>query len=180
MPAFCRVAATLKPTSDSDIKMEVWMPESGWNGKFQAVGNGGWAGAISLRCDEPGTEGAVTRPPRLIQDTQAIAAHSLLGIPEKVVDFGYRAVHEMTMKAKSIIEAFYGKGARISYWNGCSTGGRQGLKEVQRYPKDYDGVIAGAAANPTDASLHLADLDRPGHDERTREFHPQDEIRHDS
>src|SRR5579862_8121895 len=131
---FCRVAATLQPSSDSDIKIEVWMPASGWNGKFQAVGNGGWAGAISYGAmSQALKEGYATAS----TDTGHTGNRGTfaLGHPEKITDFGYRAVHEMTAQAKSIIEAFYGKAARISYWNGCSTGGRQALQEVQRYPK---------------------------------------------
>jgi feruloyl esterase len=147
LPPFCRVAATSKPTSDSDIKMEVWLPASGWNGKFQAVGNGGWAGVISYGAmAEALHDGYATSS----TDTGHVGATGsfALGHPEKLVDFGYRAVHEMTLKAKSIIDAFYGAAPRMSYWNGCSTGGRQGLKEAQRFPDDYDGIVAGAAANP--------------------------------
>jgi len=147
VPSFCRVAATLKPSSDSDIKIEVWMPTSGWNGKFQAVGNGGWAGFIAY--------GAMSQAVRngyatASTDTGHVGGRGTfaLGHPEKLTDFGYRAVHEMTVQSKSVIEAFYGKPSRISYWNGCSTGGREGLKEAQKYPKDYDAIIAGAAANP--------------------------------
>ena len=147
LPAFCRVAATLKPTTDSDIKIEVWLPASGWNGKFQAVGNGGWAGVISYSAmAEALHEGYATSS----TDTGHVGATGsfVTGHPEKLVDFGYRAIHEMTLKAKSIIDAFYGAAPRMSYWNGCSTGGRQGLKEAQRFPDDYDGIVAGASANP--------------------------------
>jgi feruloyl esterase len=147
LPAFCRVAATLKPTSDSDIKIEVWLPASGWNRKFQAVGNGGWAGVISYPAmAEALHDGYATSS----TDTGHVGATGsfVTGHPEKLVDFGYRAVHEMTLKAKSIIDAFYGAAPRMSYWNGCSTGGRQGLKEAQRFPDDYDGIITGASANP--------------------------------
>ena len=147
LPAFCRVAATLKPTSDSDIKMEVWLPASGWNGKLQAVGNGGWAGTISY----PAMAQALRRG---YATTSTDTGHSgprgafALGHPEKFIDFAYRSEHEMTVKAKAVIDAFYGSAPKYSYWNGCSTGGRQGLAEVQRYPNDFDGVIAGAQANP--------------------------------
>jgi feruloyl esterase len=147
LPAFCRVAATLKPTTDSDIKIEVWLPASGWNGKFQAVGNGGWAGVISYSAmAEALHDGYATSS----TDTGHVGATGsfVTSHPEKLIDFGYRAVHEMTLKAKSIIDAFYGAAPRMSYWNGCSTGGRQGLKEAQRFPDDYDGIVAGAAANP--------------------------------
>jgi feruloyl esterase len=147
LPAFCRVAATLKPSSDSDIKVEIWLPASGWNHKFEAVGNGGWAGAISYGAmAEALRDGYVTSS----TDTGHVGATGTFapGHPEKLIDFGYRAVHEMTLKAKSVIDAFYGAATRMSYWNGCSTGGRQGLKEAQKFPDDYDGIVAGAAANP--------------------------------
>jgi feruloyl esterase len=147
LPAFCRIAATLKPTSDSDIKIEVWLPSAAWNGKLQAVGNGGWAGVISYGAmAEALHDGYATSS----TDTGHVGGSGsfALGHPEKLVDFGYRSEHEMTVKAKALIEAFYGSRARMSYWNGCSTGGRQGLKEAQRFPDDYDGIIAGAPANP--------------------------------
>jgi hypothetical protein len=147
VPAFCRVAAAIAPTSDSDIKVEVWLPVAGWNGKFQAVGNGGWAGTISYaamgRALEAGYATAST-------DTGHTGANGAFALdhPEKLVDYAHRAVHEMTVKAKAIVDAFYGSAPKQSYWNGCSTGGRQALMEAQRYPADYDGIIAGAAANP--------------------------------
>ena len=145
--AFCRVAATLTPTSDSDIKIEVWMPAAGWNGKFQGVGNGGWAGVISY----PALNDALARGYAAASTDTGHAGEGgrfALGHPEKFVDFAWRAVHEMTVTAKGIVEAFYGSAPRRSYWNGCSTGGRQGLMEAQRFPLDYDGIIAGASANP--------------------------------
>jgi Tannase and feruloyl esterase len=151
LPAFCRVAATLRPSSDSDIKIEVWLPAAGWNGKLQAVGNGGWAGAISYG-GERGLAGALRRGYTTAStDTGHTGnggdASFALDHPEKLIDFGYRAVHEMTVQAKAIITAYYGHAPHLSYWNGCSTGGRQGLMEAQRYPADFDGVIAGAPAN---------------------------------
>lgn len=147
LPAFCRVAATLKPSSDSDIKVEVWLPASNWNGKYQAVGNGGWAGSISY----PAMAQALHRGYATSStDTgHASAGGSFaLGHPEKLIDFGHRSEHEMAVKSKAIIGAFYGNGPRLSYWNGCSTGGRQGLREAQSYAADFDGIIAGAPANP--------------------------------
>jgi len=144
---FCRVAATLKPTADSDIKVEVWMPTSGWNGKFQAVGNGGWAGVIGY----PAMSAAIARG---YATSSTDTGHTgdggsfALGHPEKFVDFAWRSEHEMTVAAKAIVAAFYGTPPRLAYWNGCSTGGRQGLMEAQRFPADYDGIIAGASANP--------------------------------
>lgn len=145
LPAFCRVAATLKPASDSDIKIEVWLPESGWNGKLQSVGNGAWAGTISYPAMAAalaaGYAAASTDTGHTGNNPNFITGH-----PEKVNDFGYRAVHEMTVAAKAVIGAYYGNGPKFSYWNGCSTGGRQALTEAQRYPTDYDGIFAGAPA----------------------------------
>src|SRR3984893_7461218 len=146
-PAPCRVAAILVPSADSHIEMEAWLPAPGWNGKFQAVGNGGWAGVISY----PAMAQAVERGyDTTSTDTGHVGATGsfALGHPEKLTDFGYRAVHEMTVTAKAVVAAFYGDPPKISYWNGCSTGGRQGLKEAQRFPDDYDAIIAGASANP--------------------------------
>jgi feruloyl esterase len=147
-PAFCRVAATMRPTRYSDIRIEVWMPSQGWNGKFLGVGNGGWAGTINY----PALAEALRRGYAVAStDTghtgTAGDASFALGNPEKLIDFGYRAVHEMTVAAKAIVSAFYDDGPRFSYWNGCSTGGKQGLTEAQRFPGDYDGIIAGAPAN---------------------------------
>jgi feruloyl esterase len=148
LPAFCRVAATLRPSSDSDIKIEVWMPLANWNNKFQALGNGGWAGVISYRgMAEALKRGYATSSTDTGHKGTVADASFALGHPEKLVDFAYRAVHEMTLKSKAIVAAFYQQSPRLSYWNGCSTGGRQGLMEAQRYPEDFDGIIAGAPAN---------------------------------
>ncbi len=148
LPAFCRVAATVKPTNDSNINFEIWMPESGWNGKFLGVGNGGYSGEIWYPAmSEPLSRGYATASTDTGHEGSVMDGSFALGHPEKWVDFGYRAVHEMTVKSKAIITAYYGQGARLAYWNGCSTGGRQGLMEAQRFPADYDGVIAGAPAN---------------------------------
>jgi feruloyl esterase len=143
MPAFCRVVATLKPARDSDIKIEVWMPTSGWNGKFQAVGNGAFNGAIGY----PALMTALVRGYAASStDTGHVggSASFALGHPEKVIDFGWRAVHEMTATSKKIIAAYYDAAPKFSYWNGCSAGGRQAMKEAQRFPADFDGIIAGA------------------------------------
>lgn len=121
LPAFCRVAATLRPSKDSDIKIEVWLPADGWNGKFQGVGNGGWVGAIIypalMEALQKGYASASTDTGHAGGPMDGSFA---LGHPEKVTDFGYRAVHEMTVKAKAIVAAFYDKSAKYSYWNGCS------------------------------------------------------------
>ena len=155
LPAHCRVAAVLRPSSDSHIEIEVWLPRADvWNGKYQAVGNGGWAGRITYGSEAP-QPNARSMASALIDgyatsstDTghKGADASFAVGHPEKVVDFAHRAVHEMTVQSKKVIAAYYGAAARLSYWNGCSTGGRQGLMAAQRYPDDFDGIIAGAPA----------------------------------
>jgi feruloyl esterase len=109
LPAFCRVAAILTPSNDSDIKIEVWMPASGWNGKFQAVGNGGLSGAINhgglANCIRGGYASTDT-------GHTGGSAEFALGDPEKLIDFAYRCEHEMTVKAKTIIAAYYGSDPR--------------------------------------------------------------------
>ena len=145
VPAFCRVAATLTPASDSEIRIEVWLPESGWNGKLESVGNGAWAGTISYTAMSAaviaGYASASTDTGHIGNNPNFITGH-----PDKVNDFAYRAVHEMTIAAKAIVSAYYDKSPKYSYFNGCSTGGRQALTEAQRYPNDYDGILAGAPA----------------------------------
>lgn len=149
LPPYCRVAGAIKPTPDSNIKFEVWMPSPpAWNGKFDGVDNGGFGGFINrqalVTALHAGFAAAST-------DTGHAAgwmdAQWALGHPEKVADFGYRAIHLMTVAAKSIVRNYYGTPARWSYFAGCSNGGRQGLMEAQRFPADYDGIIAGAPVN---------------------------------
>jgi feruloyl esterase len=145
LPAFCRVEVELKPTADSDIHAEVWLPAD-WNGKFLAVGSGGWGGSIAHEAmAEALKRGYATSA---TDDGHTGGSGSfVVGHPEKLVDFAYRAEHEMTVKAKALIKAFYGRDPKYSYWNGCSGGGREGLLQASRYPDEFDGVIAGDPAN---------------------------------
>ncbi len=148
LPAFCRAAGVIKPSTDSDIRFEVWLPASGWNGKFQGIGNGGFAGVISYGgLGNAVAHGYATASTDTGHEAGGTDATWAAGHPEKVVDFGYRAIHETAEKAKAIIKAFYGEGPKRSYFNSCSNGGRQALMEAQRFPGDYDGIIAGAPAN---------------------------------
>jgi feruloyl esterase len=148
LAAFCRVAAEAKPSADSSIKIEVWMPVEGWNGKLQGQGNGGFAGEIGYfglgLAVQQGYAAVGTDTGHSAGGTDASWA---LGHPEKVADFGYRGIHEMTRIAKAVIQAYYGKIPQHSYFGGCSNGGRQALMESQRFPEDYDGILAGAPAN---------------------------------
>ena len=143
LPSFCRVAITLTPSPDSDIKVEVWIPAANWNGKFQAVGNGAFSGSVNYAAMAAALgRGYATSS----TDTGHAGggASWAAGHPEKIVDFGWRAVHEMTIAAKKIIAAQTGRAPAFAYWNGCSAGGRQAMKEAQRFPDDYNGIIAGA------------------------------------
>jgi len=147
LPAHCRVSVVLSPTPDSHIEMELWLPvPPAWNRKYLAVGGGGWVGSFNyggmLSALQQGYATASTDAGH-----KGFDASFALGHPEKVVDFAYRAVHEMTVRSKSVMKAFYGRAPSFSYWNGCSTGGRQGIMAAVRYPEDFDGIIAGAPAN---------------------------------
>ena len=148
IPAHCRVQLDLRPTSDSLIKMELWLPTKNWNGKFMGVGNGFFAGSI---------QGKMFEMPEALRRGYATAGTDTghqeqggdwaIGHPEKMIDFAYRSTHEMTVKSREIIKTFYGSDPDYVYFKGCSTGGRQALMEAQRYPDDYDGIIAGSCAN---------------------------------
>ncbi|GID97635.1 tannase [Amorphoplanes digitatis] len=149
-PPTCRVHATVThpPTGDV-VNIDVWLPAEGWNGRFQGVGGGGYEGgnprslavpvqrgyaAASTDTGHPGGDGGFALDENGRLDWQLIR------------DFAYLGIHDMTVVGKAVTAAFYGRAARYSYWNGCSTGGRQGLSEAQRYPDDYDGILAAAPA----------------------------------
>lgn len=148
-PSFCRVTTTLTPTSDSDIKVEVWMPSENWNGRLVGIGNGVWAGTIGYSAmAEPLSRGYATVATDTGHVGSGMDAKWAVGHKEKLIDFGHRAVHEMTVKAKTILKAYYGKKEDLSLWVSCSTGGRQGLMAAYRYPEDFDGISSMAPANP--------------------------------
>ena len=147
LPSFCRVQAIVAPSSDSHIRVEVWLPTSGWNGRYLGVGNGGFGGSLSYpRLGEAVNSGYVGASTDTGHEGGQRDSSWSGGHPEKQTDFDYRAVHEMTALAKSAIAAFYGKAPDRSYFSSCSNGGRQGLMEAERYPADYDGIMAGAPA----------------------------------
>src|ERR1700749_524224 len=182
LPAFCRVTATLTPASDSSIKIELWLPETTWNGRFLGTGGGGFQGQITyselasgiqagfaatntdlgtgisgcnpLFCGSDGNQGNVLAidfgdPPN--------PSTGLFGHPERIKDFGYRAIHLMTVRGKGIADAYAQRRAKKAYFAGCSTGGQNALMEAQRFPNDYNGIPAGAPAfNRT--HLHMAGL----------------------
>jgi feruloyl esterase len=149
LPAFCRVAATLAPTADSEIRIELWMPESGWNSRFEGTGNGGFAGGLVWGAlgGELRRGFAVANTDMGMRPPAGSDARAFIGHPEKWADWGYRSTHEMTVVAKLLVKAYYDAAPRYSYFYGCSTGGEQALMEAQRFPDDYDGILGGAAAN---------------------------------
>jgi feruloyl esterase len=145
LPAFCRLTATVSPA----VKMEVWMPAQNWNGKFQGVGGGGTAGVISYSALATALRRGYAAAST---DTGHVSSGSFdatwaLNRPDLVEDFGYRGTHVMTTTAKLITTSFYGQAPNYSYFVGCSKGGQQALMEAQRFPTDYDGIIAGDPAN---------------------------------
>jgi hypothetical protein len=148
LPAFCRVTGVLHPTPDSDIRFEVWLPEKDWNQRYLGVGNGGFAGSIGYR-NLAGNlrRGFATAGSDAGHQGQGEDASWSLGHPEKTKDFGWRAVHLTAERAKDVIRAYYGKTPDKSYFDSCSDGGREALMEAQRFPQDYDGILAGAPAN---------------------------------
>lgn len=177
LPAFCRVVVHARPSADSDIVVEVWMPLSGWNGKLHGLGNGGFAGLI----DYTELSGSILKG---YAATATDAGHAgspidaawALGHPEKVADFGHRGIHEMTRVAKAEVQEFYGSGAKQSYFIGCSDGGREALMEAQRYPEDYNGILAGAPANNWTDLLSMAVVDTQALTATPGSFIPQAKI----
>ncbi len=148
LPTFCRVSGILHPTADSVIRFEVWMPEKGWNHRFLGTGNGGFAGSIYYgQLGDNLKRGFATAGTDTGHQADAQDASWAYQHPEKVTDFGYRAVHLTTERAKTIIDRFYGQAPTKSYFDACSDGGREALMEAQRFPADYDGILAGAPAN---------------------------------
>jgi feruloyl esterase len=145
----CKVSVTSHPTKDSDIRIEVWIPAgSAWNGKFVQLGNGGFAGSIpSGRLKAIAASGYAAAATDDGHEAPGTNAAWALGHPEKLVDFGWRALKETTDVSKALIKAQNAGGAKRSYFFGCSDGGREALMEAQRFPADFDGIVAGAPAN---------------------------------
>lgn len=145
LPPFCRISVVSRPAADSNIQIEIWLPEDDWNGRLLGTGNGGGAGAIGFGALASGIKRHFA-----VANTDlgtSPNAPAVVGHPDRWADFGFRATHEMTIVAKTIVSAYYGSLPKRSYFSGCSTGGQQALSEAQRYPADYDGIIAGAPAN---------------------------------
>jgi hypothetical protein len=147
LPAFCRVKIEATPTPDSKIQIEVWLPAANWNRRLQAIGNGGFAGEIDFEgLARVLDSNAATAGTDTGHFAEGIDASWALHHPEKITDYGWRGIHQMTEQAKAAIAAYYGSPAQHSYFTSCSDGGREALMEAQRFPADYDGILAGAPA----------------------------------
>jgi feruloyl esterase len=143
LPAFCRVTLTIRPSSDSDIRSEVWLPQAEWNGRFLMVGNGAWGGSIQYAALANGVARGYAVASTDTGHTGRDASFAL-GHPEKLADFAHRSVHETAIQGKAVVAARYATPPRYSYFEGCSGGGRQAFMEAQRYPEDFDAIVAGA------------------------------------
>jgi hypothetical protein len=169
--------AHAKPVADSDIPIEVWMPLTGWNGKLIGLSNGGFAGQIDyMGLGASMAKGYAAAATDTGHSGSAADASWALGHPEKVVDFGHRGIHEMTRVAKLVAQQYFGSVPSRSYFTGCSDGGREALMEVQRYPDDYDGVLAGAPANYWTGLLSLGISDTQALNATPASFIPQAKI----
>ncbi|MGZ3333703.1 MAG: tannase/feruloyl esterase family alpha/beta hydrolase, partial [Gemmatimonadaceae bacterium] len=147
LPAFCRVRAVSRPSSDSEINIEVWLPVTRWNRRYLGVGNGSFAGSINYyRLGESLNSGYATSSTDTGHRGRPSESAWAVGYPEKQADFDYRAIHETALASKALIDAFYHSPPTRSYFSSCSNGGRQGLMEAERYPTDYEGIMAGAPA----------------------------------
>jgi len=157
LPAFCRVVGSIHPTADSDIGFEVWLPRDDWNGRFLQAGNGGAAGSILyFTMTEPLSRGYAVAHTDTGHSGGGGEFSWALGHPEKLLDFQSRSLQEMTNVGKAITAARYGKSPERSYFQGCSTGGRQALTVAQRFPSAYDAIVAGAPANNWTALMALS------------------------
>jgi feruloyl esterase len=163
LPAFCRVALKIAPSSDSDIRSEIWLPVLGWNGKFLQVGNGAWGGSIQYVALGDALRRGYAAASTDTGHTGTDASFAM-GHPEKLIDFGYRSVHETAAQGKATAATFYGVRPRLSYFNGCSGGGRMSFMEAQRFPGDFDGIIAGAPGyNRTDVAFQTLGMAQATH-----------------
>src|SRR5438445_9555248 len=150
LPAHCQIDGVATPTKDSEIKFQVRLPLAGWNGKFNGIGNGGYGGTLPVSgiAGPSLARGYATAGTDMGHNAAVTPGGTwAFGHPEKIADWGYRANHVTAGLAKTLIKAFYGARPRLSYFIGCSDGGHEGLMEAQRFPDDYDGIVAGASAN---------------------------------
>jgi hypothetical protein len=155
----CKIEVTAKPRSDSDIRIEIWIPEgAAWNGRYVQFGNGGFAGQISSkRLEAAAALGyAVAMTDDGHESLDRTDARWAVGHPQKVIDFGWRASKETTDAAKALIRVYESEAPKYAYFQGCSDGGREALMEAQRFPDDFDGIVAGAPAYNLSGLLTMA------------------------
>lgn len=175
LPDFCRVELSIAPTPDSDIRTEIWLPLASWNGKFLAVGNGGWGGSIQYNALADGVRRGYAVASTDTGHTGNDASFAI-GHPEKLVDFGYRAVHETAVQGKATVRALYGAAPGYAYFNGCSGGGRQSFMAAQRYPADFDAIIGGAPGyDRTDVAFQTLGMAQATH-ETPESFIPESKL----
>ena len=157
LPSFCRVIGHIHPEPGSDIVFEVWMPSQSWDGRMNGAGNGGFAGPMAYMDLAAAVKaGQVGTSTNTGHDGNGVQSDWAKGHPERIRDYGWRAIHLTALIAKKLIASFYGRGPDHSYFMSCSNGGRQALMEASRFPDDYDGILAGApAANFTDLGLSM-------------------------
>jgi len=166
LPGYCEVTATLSPVSGSTIGVVYRLPAS-WNGKVLGFGGGGWIGNIALQTASEGLrKGYATLQTDGGHPIGNVWDNAWASDPEKAKDFSYRAIHEMTVAGKKLVASYYSQPHRRAYYQGCSTGGRMGLMEAQRYPDDYDLISAGAPVytlqTQTSAVLRGQTFAKPG------------------
>jgi hypothetical protein len=152
--SLCRVVGNIQPSTnpagDSNINFEVWLPTSDWTGRYEQVGNGGFAGSIEYTALNGATainNAAASTDDGSSEPAGAAPGSFALGHPQRINDYGYRAVHRTDLDAQVIATAFYGTPPAHAYFNGCSKGGEEAFMELQRYPDDFDGILGGAPAN---------------------------------
>ena len=145
--SYCRVSITSRPVPDWEIHSEVWLPSAEkWNGKLLGTGNGGYSSQLDVRA----MHAALLRGYVVTGSDTGHSGGDLkfgVGHPVKIDDWAYRAIHVMTQTAKLVVRSYYGRLPEHAYCSGCSTGGQQALSEAQRYPDDYDGIVAGDPGN---------------------------------
>ena len=149
LPDFCRVVATVTPVAGSNIGIEVWLPSKIWNGRYQQVGTHGLGATIYRSEMAPQLRRGFATAATDMGHTAASGPFDptwAFGNPQRIVDYAYRAVHELADKSKTLIASYYGRAQDYAYYNGCSKGGADGLKSAQLYPQDFNGIIAGGAA----------------------------------
>jgi feruloyl esterase len=172
-PAYCEVTGIIAPVSRSRITVVYRLPTP-WNGKLAGLGGGGWAGNITLDRPPGRNFTAAAALAKNYATAQTDGGHAAFEVwdtgwaanPESVIDFSYRAIHLMTVAGKAVVARYYGHPQKHAYFQGCSTGGRQGLMEVQRFPNDYDGVVSGAPVydllTQTSALVRTQAFNKPG------------------